>query len=65
MLRNLIPFFRNDRGATAIEYAFLVALISISAITAYSAVSDSIVGVFSPVEEELARCVEVGSNCNH
>jgi pilus assembly protein Flp/PilA len=39
--------FKNEKGATAIEYGLIAALISVAAITAMNTLSDSIQGTFN------------------
>ena len=43
-IRNLL---RNTRGATAIEYGLIAALISVAGITAFTAVGTSVKGTFN------------------
>ena len=57
----------DDRGATAIEYGLLAALVGVALIFALQDLSASLIGIFSPVQAEIEaaipRCVEVDSNC--
>lgn len=75
MLEILIKFLRDDRGATAIEYATLLALVAISCAVALTAIGQSITSVFNLVASNLnlagtassgvdPQCVEVDSSCN-
>jgi pilus assembly protein Flp/PilA len=48
--KNLI---RDEQGATAIEYGLIAALIAIAAITAMSALGDSLDTTFTNVSTEL------------
>lgn len=48
--KNLI---RDEQGATAIEYGLIAALIAIAAITAMTALRDSLEGTFNRVSTEL------------
>ncbi|HEV8030578.1 MAG TPA: Flp family type IVb pilin [Stellaceae bacterium] len=50
ILRNLI---NDDRGATAIEYGLLAALISVAAIAAFNAVGSSLTATFNNVSSKL------------
>ena len=59
----------EDRsGATAIEYGLIAALVSVAGIAAFDLLGDSLSATFdlvnSAVANSVARCVEVGSNCN-
>ncbi len=59
--------FRDDSGATAIEYGLIAALVSVAAIVLLQLLGVSLSGLFDLVAAELAdstrRCVEVDSNC--
>ncbi len=59
----------EDRsGATAIEYGLIAALVSVAGIAAFGLIGGSLTGIFDLVAnvmaDSVARCVEVGSNCN-
>lgn len=43
----ILQFFRNERGATAIEYALIASLIGLVIIAAVGAVGISVNGVFN------------------
>jgi pilus assembly protein Flp/PilA len=45
--------FRNDKGATAIEYGLIAALIAVAGITAFQAVGTGIQGTFNDAAAEL------------
>ncbi len=47
-------FWENQKGATAIEYGFIAALISLAGITAFGAVGDSLDNVFSSLNSDVA-----------
>lgn len=54
MLFKLIRKLKKDEsGATAIEYGLIAALIAVAAIGAFTAVGDSLSGVFNDVSSEL------------
>ncbi|WP_207779413.1 Flp family type IVb pilin [Zavarzinia aquatilis] len=55
MLRNLIASMRktDERGATAIEYALIAALIAVAAIVAMGFVGNGISDVFTNVSDTL------------
>jgi pilus assembly protein Flp/PilA len=44
---------KNEKGATAIEYGLIAALIAVAAITAMKGVSGSLNGTFNKVSSEL------------
>ena len=48
-------FFRNEEGATAIEYGLIAALIAVAAITAMGAVGDQLDNTFTTVSTEMAN----------
>ena len=69
-LRPLLKRLRRDRGgATAIEYAFLVALIGCAAMAGLIALGLSLDLLFNALSGQVVtatpppRCVEVGSQC--
>ncbi len=49
---------RDQRGATALEYGLIAALVSVAAITAYANLGDSISGQYSGVESKVADAVD-------
>jgi len=63
MKNTIVGLIYDDSGATAIEYAILAALVSISCIGALWNLGSSLWQLFSPVEQTLHKCVQVGSNC--
>jgi len=46
-------FLKNNKGATAIEYGLIAALIAVAAIGAMKAVSTSLQGTFNNVSSSL------------
>lgn len=42
----IMKFFRDERGATAIEYALIASLIGLVLVVAIGAVGDSLTGTF-------------------
>ena len=46
-------FLNDESGATAIEYGLIAALVSVAAITALSAMGDSLSAMFNAVSSEL------------
>ncbi|WAC24404.1 Flp family type IVb pilin [Blastomonas sp. SL216] len=51
-IRNLI---KNNKGATAIEYGLIAALIAVAAITAMSSLGTKLSGTFNKVGSEVAK----------
>ena len=49
----IAKFLRDESGATAIEYGLIAALVSVAAITALSAMGDSLSTMFQTVSSEL------------
>ena len=45
--------FRDEAGATAIEYGLIAALIAVAIITAVTSVGTTLTGVFDSVNQEL------------
>ena len=59
-------FLAEENGATAIEYGLIVALVGVALLTGVGAMGNSMFTVFNTSSddvEEVARCVQVGSNC--
>ncbi len=53
MFTKLMVFLKDDSGATAIEYGLIAALVSVAAITALSAMGESLVTIFEEVSSKL------------
>ena len=45
--------FKNENGATAIEYGLIAALIAVAAITAMSSLGNQLSGTFNDVSSKL------------
>jgi pilus assembly protein Flp/PilA len=58
MLKLVRLFCANEKGATAIEYGLIAALIAVAAIAAMSSIGDNLEATFDNVASEL----EAGSN---
>lgn len=52
-MQTMIRLFKNEEGATAIEYALIAALVSIVAIVAMGSVGSSVSNSFSKVASSL------------
>ena len=50
-------FFVQEDGATAIEYGLIAALVSVAAITALSAMGDSLDALFGAVETTVEGAI--------
>ena len=53
-MKNLKKFFKDESGATAIEYGLLAALISIVAITVMTSAGTALNAIWSTISTELA-----------
>ena len=53
MLATLIRFVKDDRGATAIEYGLIAALIAVAAISAFQLVGTNLTSTFNNVASKL------------
>ncbi|MEM9734470.1 MAG: Flp family type IVb pilin [Pseudomonadota bacterium] len=53
-MTNLKKFFKDESGATAIEYGLLAALISIVAVGAFTTAGSNLNAVFETVTSKLA-----------
>ena len=52
-MRFIRKFFKDDSGATAIEYGLIAALVSIAAIAAMGAMGNELGNMFNTVASEL------------
>lgn len=52
-MRNLKNFFRSSKGATAIEYGLIAALIAVAGISAIEAVGTGVSGSFNNAAAKL------------
>jgi pilus assembly protein Flp/PilA len=55
VLLSIINFYKNEDGATAIEYGLIVAVISVGLIGGASAVSTSINAIFQFIVDTFAK----------
>jgi len=53
-MKLITKIFKNEDGATAIEYGLIAALIAVAAITAMTSLGENLSGTFENVGEELA-----------
>ena len=53
-MKNLARFYKDESGATAIEYGLLAALISVVGIAAMTTVGTNLTGVFTSIGTALA-----------
>lgn len=54
-MKTMIRLFKNEEGATAIEYGLIAALISVAAIGAMTALGGQLSTLFTSVKSNLAR----------
>lgn len=52
-MRNFMTLLRDSRGATAIEYGLIAALIAVAAITAMTALGNQLSTTFSNVSNNM------------
>ena len=57
----LISFFKDESGATAIEYGLIAALVSVAAIGALEAMGTSLIQIFGTVDTELSEAATSAS----
>jgi pilus assembly protein Flp/PilA len=60
MLKTMKSLWRDESGATAIEYGLIAALVSVAAITALQEMGDSLEQMFSAVSDSLDSAVGPG-----
>jgi pilus assembly protein Flp/PilA len=53
MFVTLTKFWKNEDGATAIEYGLIAALIAVAAIAAFQLVGSNLTSVFNSVASDL------------
>ena len=58
MFQKLINFFKDEEGATMVEYALMLALIAIVCIAAVTAVGTSTESVFNSADTALSNAVD-------
>ena len=56
-MKNLTRFFKDESGATAIEYGLLAALISVVGVTAFTNAGSSLKALFEGIEGDLSGAV--------
>lgn len=54
-MKTMIRLFKDESGATAIEYGLIASLISVAAIAAMTALGTQLSTVFTTVQSSLAR----------
>jgi pilus assembly protein Flp/PilA len=52
-MKTIRKFLKNDKGATAIEYGLIAALIAVAAIGAMSSLGDKLTNTFNSVGNNL------------
>lgn len=60
ILRTIDFFLRDERGATAIEYALIAGLIAVACVTALTLMGGSITGLFDDVATKVAEANTAG-----
>ena len=58
MLTRIITFFKDDSGATAIEYGLIAALVSVAAIAALTALGGSLNTIFTSIDTSLTTAAK-------
>jgi pilus assembly protein Flp/PilA len=53
MFHTLVELFKNEDGATAIEYALIAVLISVAAVAIMQNVGSNLTSIFTTVAREL------------
>jgi|TARA_R110002072_G_scaffold35754_28_gene105563 pilus assembly protein Flp/PilA len=61
MFRTLTDLFKDESGATAIEYGLIAALVSVAAIGAMSAMGGSLDTMFTSVSDALCNNLPEGA----
>ena len=58
MLTRIITFFKDDSGATAIEYGLIAALVSVAAIAALTSLGGSLTSIFTAIDTSLTTAAK-------
>ncbi len=53
-MQKLARFFKDESGATAIEYGLIAALIAVAIITAVTSLGDNAANTFTDVADQMA-----------
>ena len=61
MMKTIRSFYRDETGATAIEYGLIAALVSVAAIGALTALGGSLNTMFTTVSSALSNAVGSGT----
>lgn len=62
MLNLILAFLRNQRGATAIEYGLMAALIAVAIITMVGFVGDELLNTFTTIRDDLQEANGTGGD---
>ena len=54
-MKTVRKMFKNEEGATAIEYGLIAALIAVAAIVAMGSLGNTLGNTFNEVEEKMAN----------
>ena len=58
MRKLLGNFWTNDTGATAIEYGFIAAIVSIAGVVAWISMGNSLQSIFGSVSTDLTNTID-------
>ena len=58
MPTHIVTFFKDDSGATAIEYGLIAALVSVAAIAALTSLGGSLTTIFTSIDTNLATAAK-------
>ena len=54
-MKNLVHFLRDEEGASMVEYAFLVGLITVALVTILTTFGNNITGTFNAVGGQMPQ----------
>lgn len=60
-MRNPMQVFKDDAGATAIEYGLIAALIAVAAITAMGTLGNTLTNTFNTASTDMANANNTAS----
>ena len=61
--KNLIDFSRDEQGAQVVEYALIIAVVSIGLVVALGDATSGLRSSFTSLVERITTCFTAGSTC--
>ena len=64
LTKNLIDFSRDEQGAQVVEYALIIAVVSIGLVVALGDATTGLRSSFASLVGRITDCFTAGSTCN-